>query len=127
MVHGGFASPSGLQSRSMNASLDPENLCFHHEPASAAMSQPKELNEESRFDHEVCHELTLADRGIKMKYVLQSANSRTSLSFPHASSGNPGGIRTGPPIKTFGVTILRSHLSGNFRTSARSTRRTTDW
>ena len=37
-----------------------------------------------------------------MEYVLQAANSRTSLSFPHASSGNPGGIRTGPPIKTFG-------------------------
>jgi hypothetical protein len=49
----------------MNASLDLENLCFHHEPASAAMSQPKELNEESRFDHEVCHELTLAHRESK--------------------------------------------------------------
>jgi len=24
------------------------------------------------------------------------------LSFPHASSGNPGGIQTGPPIKAFG-------------------------
>jgi hypothetical protein len=35
-------------------------------------------------------------------YVLQAANSRTTLSFPHASSGNPGGIRPGPPIKTFG-------------------------
>ena len=29
-------------------------------------------------------------------------NSLTSPSFPHAFSGNPGGIRTGPPIKTFG-------------------------
>ena len=48
---------------------------------------------------------------IKMEYVLQAANSRTSLSFPHASSGNPGGIRTGPPIKTFGGDDLgESHL-----------------
>ena len=38
----------------------------------------------------------------EMEYVLQAANSRTSLSFPQASSGNPGGIRTRPPIKTFG-------------------------
>jgi hypothetical protein len=29
-------------------------------------------------------------------------SSPTSASFPHAFSGNPGGIRTGPPIKTFG-------------------------
>jgi hypothetical protein len=33
-------------------------------------------------------------------------SSPTSPSFPHAFSGNPGGIRTGPPIKTFGVTAL---------------------
>jgi hypothetical protein len=47
----------------------------------------------------------------KMEYVLQAANSRTSLSFPQASSGNPGGIRTGPPIKTFGGDDLgESHL-----------------
>jgi hypothetical protein len=26
----------------------------------------------------------------------------SSPSFPHAFSGNPGRIRTGPPIKTFG-------------------------
>jgi hypothetical protein len=46
-----------------------------------------------------------------MEYVLQAADSRTSLSFPHASSGNPGGIRTGPPIKTFGGDDLsESHL-----------------
>src|SRR5687768_15664644 len=52
-------------------------------------------------------------------------------SFPHACSGNPGGIRTGPPIKTFGGDDLgESHLftaAAIFRTSARSTRRTTDW
>jgi hypothetical protein len=29
-------------------------------------------------------------------------SSPTSPSFPRAFSGNPGGIRTGPPIKTFG-------------------------
>jgi hypothetical protein len=29
-------------------------------------------------------------------------SSPTSPSFPHAFSGNPGEIRTGPPIKTFG-------------------------
>jgi hypothetical protein len=29
-------------------------------------------------------------------------NSRTSVSFPHASSGNPGETGTGPPINTFG-------------------------
>ena len=46
-----------------------------------------------------------------MEYVLQAANSRTSLSFAHASSGNPGGIRTGPPIKAFGADDLgESHL-----------------
>ena len=28
-------------------------------------------------------------------------------SFPHAFSGNPGEIRTGPPIKTFGGDNLR--------------------
>jgi hypothetical protein len=35
-------------------------------------------------------------------------NSPTSPSFPHAFSGNPGGIRTGPPIKTFGGDGLES-------------------
>jgi hypothetical protein len=39
---------------------------------------------------------------MKTEYVLQAHNSPTSPSFPHAFSGNPGGIRTGPPIKTFG-------------------------
>jgi hypothetical protein len=29
-----------------------------------------------------------------------------SPSFPHAFSGNPGDIRTGPPIKTFGGDTL---------------------
>jgi hypothetical protein len=48
---------------------------------------------------------------IKVEYLLQAANSRTSLSFPHASSGNPGGIRTGPPIKHSAVTILGSRIS----------------
>jgi hypothetical protein len=33
-------------------------------------------------------------------------NSLTSPSFPHAFSGNPGGIGTGPPIKTFGGDVL---------------------
>jgi hypothetical protein len=46
-----------------------------------------------------------------MEYVLQAANSRTSLSFPHASSGSPGGIRIGPPIKTFGDDDLGSRFS----------------
>jgi hypothetical protein len=49
-----------------------------------------------------------------------SSNSRTSVSFPHTPSGNPAGIRTGPPIKTFRVTILGSrifHLDRNFRRS----------
>ena len=33
------------------------------------------------------------------------------LAFPHAYSGNPGGIRTGPPIKTFGGDAVgESHL-----------------
>jgi hypothetical protein len=40
-----------------------------------------------------------------------SASSRTSLSFSHASSGNLGGVRTGPPIKKFGGDDLgESHL-----------------
>ena len=47
----------------------------------------------------------------ELEYVLQAANSWTSLSFPHASSGNPGGIRTSPPIKTFGGDDLgESHV-----------------
>jgi len=32
-------------------------------------------------------------------------------SFPHAFSGNPGGIRTGPPIRTFGGDGLGSLIS----------------
>ena len=47
----------------------------------------------------------------EMEYVLQAANSWTSLSFPHASSGNPGGIRTRPRLKHSGVTILGSRIS----------------
>jgi hypothetical protein len=35
----------------------------------------------------------------------------TIPSFPHAFSGNPGGIRTGPPIKTFGVTVMGTRIS----------------
>jgi hypothetical protein len=46
-----------------------------------------------------------------MEYVLQHSNSPTSPSFPHAFSGNPGGIRTGPPIKTFGGDGLGSRIS----------------
>jgi hypothetical protein len=53
---------------------------------------------------------------MKMEYVLQAANSRTSLSFPHACSGNLGGIRSGPPIKTFGGDDLGElHLFTNER------------
>ena len=38
-----------------------------------------------------------------MEHVFDpNRTSPTSPSFPHAFSGNPGGIRTGPPIKTFG-------------------------
>jgi hypothetical protein len=38
-----------------------------------------------------------------MEHVFDpNRSSPTSPSFPHAFSGNPGGIRTGPPIKTFG-------------------------
>ena len=38
-------------------------------------------------------------------------NSPTSPSFPHVFSGNPGEIRTGPPIKTFGGDGLGSRIS----------------
>ena len=38
-------------------------------------------------------------------------SSSTGPSFPHAFSGNPGGIRTGPPIKTFGGDGLRGRIS----------------
>jgi hypothetical protein len=38
-------------------------------------------------------------------------NSPTSPSFPHAFSGNPGEIRTGPPIKTFGGDGLEGRIS----------------
>jgi len=33
---------------------------------------------------------------------LHVGNSDASSSFPHVFSGNPAGIRTGPPIKAFG-------------------------
>jgi hypothetical protein len=33
---------------------------------------------------------------------LHVRNCDASSSFPHVFSGNPGGIRTGPPIKAFG-------------------------
>jgi hypothetical protein len=46
-----------------------------------------------------------------MEYVLQPPNSPTSPSFPHVFSGNPGGIRTGPPIKTFGGDGFGSRIS----------------
>jgi hypothetical protein len=46
-----------------------------------------------------------------MEYVLQPPNSPTSPSFPHAFSGNPGGIRTGPPIKTLGGDGFKSRIS----------------
>jgi hypothetical protein len=47
----------------------------------------------------------------QMEYGPQAANSRGSLSFPHASSGNPGGIPSGPLIDHSGVKILgESHL-----------------
>jgi hypothetical protein len=46
-----------------------------------------------------------------MEYVLTTPNSSTSPSFPHAFSGNPGEIRTGPPIKTFGGDGLGSGIS----------------
>jgi hypothetical protein len=36
-----------------------------------------------------------------MEQYFENANS-PSPSFPHAFSGNPGGFRTGPPIKAFG-------------------------
>src|SRR6266542_2778140 len=40
---------------------------------------------------------------MKMEHVFDpNRSSPTSPSFPHVFSGNPGGIRTGPPIKTFG-------------------------
>src|SRR5918996_1701120 len=40
---------------------------------------------------------------MKMEHVVDpNAVLPTSPSFPHGFSGNPGGIRTGPPIRTFG-------------------------
>jgi hypothetical protein len=47
-----------------------------------------------------------------MEYVIRplTPNSPTSPSFPHAFSGNPGGIRTGPPIKTFRGNGLGSRI-----------------
>jgi hypothetical protein len=47
-------------------------------------------------------------------------NSPTSPSFPHAFSGNPGGIRTGPPIKTFGGDGLESPQFSKETQSAQS-------
>jgi hypothetical protein len=35
-------------------------------------------------------------------------------SFPHALSGNPGGFRTGPPIKTFGGEASKTNLIAEF-------------
>jgi hypothetical protein len=47
-----------------------------------------------------------------MEHVFDpNRSSPTSPSFPHAFSGNPGGIRTGPPIKTFGGDGLESRIS----------------
>jgi hypothetical protein len=46
-----------------------------------------------------------------MGYVVQVADCRTSLSFPHASSGNPGEIGRGPPIETFGGDDLGRPIS----------------
>jgi hypothetical protein len=46
-----------------------------------------------------------------MEYVLQTPLFSDESSFPHAFSGNPGEIRTGPPIKTFGGDGLRSRIS----------------
>ena len=48
----------------------------------------------------VIHELTLSgedENGVRFDLC-----NSASPSFPHVFSGNPGGIRTGPPIKTFG-------------------------
>ncbi len=47
-----------------------------------------------------------------MEYVLQAANSWTSLSFPHASSGNvQAEFGLDPRLKHSGVTILGSRIS----------------
>jgi hypothetical protein len=47
--------------------------------------------------------LSARPQSMKMAHVFDpNRSSPTSPSFPHAFSGNPGGIRTGPPIKTFG-------------------------
>jgi hypothetical protein len=51
-----------------------------------------------------------------------------SPSFPHAFSGNPGGIRTGPPIKTFGGDVLRIAihlLPANFKAEPQAQNRVT--
>src|SRR5918996_156769 len=49
---------------------------------------------------------------MKMEQIFDpDRSSPTGPSFPHAFSGNPGGIRTGPPIKTFGGDgLAESHL-----------------
>jgi hypothetical protein len=48
---------------------------------------------------------------IKMEYVLQAANSRTGLSFPHASSGIQAEFGLDPRLRHSGVTILGSRIS----------------
>ena len=48
---------------------------------------------------------------MKMELASTLRSSSTSPSFPHAFSGNPGGIRTGPRLKHSGVTLLESYLS----------------
>jgi hypothetical protein len=45
-----------------------------------------------------------------LKVVLLNISKRQNLkspSFPHALSGNPDDLRTGPPIKTFGGDDLK--------------------
>ena len=56
---------------------------------------PDGLNLRYNFHHEVIHELGARS---------QRTKSPSSPSFPYGFSGNPGGIRTGPPIKHSGVT-----------------------
>ncbi len=45
---------------------------------------------------------------IKMEYVLQAANSRTTPSFPHASSGNPAEFGLIGSETAFAVPALRT-------------------
>ncbi len=48
--------------------------------------------------------LFLISTGLIPRSLLRNGDSKPSRSpsFPHAFSGNPGEIRTGPPIRTFG-------------------------